>query len=112
MLQTKVQNYNNIFFKKKLLSKDFFEWHSYKWGYGRPMIERKNYDSEKFFHRKLSSWEKLWLVWYELSLWVHTNDDGNKKDAWELIFFLRKVFHKNMFWITLLIVKEEKTKVK
>ena len=76
---TQILNFRIIFLKKKFFSKDIFEWHSYKWGHGRPMIEGKTYVSEKFFHRKPFFRKKFWLVWYKLSKGLHTHDDGIKK---------------------------------
>ena len=40
-------------FKKKFSSKSVFEWHSYKWVYGRQMIERRNFDLKIFFSQKM-----------------------------------------------------------
>ena len=52
------------------------------------------------------------MVWYELSKGVHTKDDGNRKYAYILNFFLRLIFFEKMFWITLFLVGEQSVKVK
>ena len=101
-----------FFLRKRCFSKSIFEWHSYKWGYGRPMIERKNFVWENFFSQKSISYNNFWLVWYELSKGVHTKDDGNRKYAYILNFFLRIFFFEKMFWITLFLVGEQRVKVK
>ena len=55
-----------------------YEWYSFKWGYGRPMIEGEKDFFENFFTENPFIKIFFILVWYELSMGVHTNDDGNK----------------------------------
>ena len=66
----------------------------------------------ELFSQKSISYKNFSLVWYELSKGVHTKDDGNRKYAYILNFFLILVLFEKMFWITLFLVGEQSVKVK
>ena len=72
---------------------------------------REKFCLGELFSQKSISYKKFWLVLYELSKGVHTKDDGNRKYAYILNFFLRLIFFEKMFWITLFLVGEQSVKV-
>ena len=61
------------------------------------MIENKNHILEKFFSERNILLKNFWLVWYEVSMGVHTNDDGNKKHFKERILFQESAFSRKCF---------------
>ena len=86
--------FRNFFFGKTSLKKTF-EWHSYQWGYGGLKIGNKKHFLNISFHRKSFYQKFFWLVWNELSMGVHTNEDEIEKKILEWMLCQESVFSKN-----------------
>ena len=86
----------NVFFRKKTFQGNSYWWKCFWMTLLSVGIQRIDDMEEKFhfrdfFCRKSFFQEKFCLVFYELSLGLHTTDDGSKKNFFEMIF-LNKVF--------------------
>ena len=79
-------------------------------GYGRPMLERKEFISENFFHRKafhikISDW---FSMIYQRG---YTRMMMEIKITFRFFFFSRRCLFKKMFWLILLLVGLQSNKV-
>ena len=73
--QTKLK-FKKSSFSENLFHEKLFERQSYKWGYRKPMIQRKIYNLvKKFSSLKLNFAKKIRLVLYDSSMGLHTNRD-------------------------------------
>ena len=70
--------FRKLFLRKLCFSLNDFEWHSYKWGLLMTDDREENFYFWKLFHRKSFQISFFWLVWYDFSMGIHTNDDGNQ----------------------------------